>query len=215
MLSIPRDRQETLKKLVSAYALAAASATMALLFTLYMAPLRNQFKFLVFFLAVCVSANWGAGSAIFATLLAITLADFFLLPPPHSLAGFCRGVLLPDVLFCAAGLVIAWTTHRLQRSEETVRAAAAVVESSADSIMQQGLDNTILTWNQAAEHLYGYTAKEIIGRSVALLVPPDRREKLQHLVEGAHNGNSAPGYDTVRVRKDGTLIDVSVTVSPI
>ena len=117
--------------------------------------------------------------------------------------------------FCGLSLGITWVTHRLQRSEETIRAAAAVVESLAESIMRQGMDNTILSWNKAAERIYGYTAEEAIGRPVSLIVPPDRREELQHLVERVHLGGSIQSHETVRIRKDGTRIDVALTLSPV
>jgi diguanylate cyclase (GGDEF)-like protein/PAS domain S-box-containing protein len=81
--------------------------------------------------------------------------------------------------------------------------------------MRQSLDNTILSWNKAAEHIYGYTAEEAIGRPVSLIVPPDRREELQRLVERVHLGGSVQSHETVRVRKDGRHVDVALTLSPV
>ena len=188
---------------------------MALLLTLLITPLHQQFRFLLFALAVVVSATGGIWPGVFATLLSAALADYFLIPPLHSLAISDSGDLVRLLLFCGVGLVITWITHRFQHSEETIRAAAAVVESSADSIMRQGLDNTILSWNKAAERIYGYTAEEAIGRPVSLIVPPDRREELQHLVERVHLGGSVQSHETVRIRKDGTPIDVALTLSPV
>ena len=105
---------------------------------------------------------------MFATLLSAVMGAYFLIPPVHSLAISDLGDLVRLLLFCGVGLVITWITSRLRRSEEANRAAAAVVESSAESIMRQGLDNTILSWNKAAERIYGYTAEEAIGRPVSL-----------------------------------------------
>ena len=81
--------------------------------------------------------------------------------------------------------------------------------------MRQGMDNTIQSWNKAAERIYGYTAEEAIGRPVSLIVPADRREELQHLIERVHLGASIQSHETVRIRKDGTHIDVALTLSPI
>ena len=198
-----------------AYALAAVSVTIALLLTLLISPLREQFKFLLFFLAVFASATGGVWPGVSATLLSAAMVDYFLLQPLHSFAISNWSNLVPVLLFCGVGFVITWITHRLQRSEESIRAAAAVVESSADSIMRQGLDNTILSWNKAAEHIYGYTAEEAIGRPVSLIVPPDRREELQSLVERVHQGGSVQSHETVRIRKDGAHIDVALTLSPV
>lgn len=202
-------------RVLRAYALAAMSVTIALLLTLFITPLRQEFKFLLFFLAVLASATGGVGPGVLATLLSVAMADYFLIQPVHSLAISGLGNLLPMLIFCGVGLVITWIIHRLQRSEETIRTAAAVVESSADSIMQQNLDNTILSWNKAAEHIYGYTATEAIGQPVSLIVPPDHREELQRLVEHVHHGGSFQSRETVRIRKDGTHIDIALTLSPV
>jgi diguanylate cyclase (GGDEF)-like protein/PAS domain S-box-containing protein len=191
------------------------SVTMALLVTLLIPPLHEQFRFLLFTLAVVVSATGGTWPGVFATVFSGALAFFFFFPPVHSLVTSDLGDLVRLLLFCGEGFVITWVIRRLQRSEEANRAAAAVVENSAESIMQQGLDSTILSWNKAAERIYGYTAEEVIGRPVSLLVPPDCQEELQHLVEGVHLGGSVQSHETVRIRKDGTPIDVALTLSPV
>lgn len=144
---------------------------MALLLTLFIPPLHQQFRFLLFAFAVAVGASGGVWPGIFATLLSAALAAYFLIPPVHSLAVSDLGDMVRLLLFCGVGLIITWITRRLKRSDETIRAAAAVVESSAESIMRQGLDNTILSWNKAAERIYGYTANEAVGRPVSLIVP--------------------------------------------
>lgn len=150
-----------------------------------------------------------------ATLLSAVLGAYFLIPPVHSLAISGLGDLFRLLLFCGVGLAITWITSRLRRSEEANRAAAAVIESSAESIMRQGLDNTVLSWNKAAERIYGYTAAEVIGRPVSLLVPPDCQEELQHQIERVHVGGSVQSHETVRIRKDGMPIDISLTLSPV
>jgi diguanylate cyclase (GGDEF)-like protein/PAS domain S-box-containing protein len=182
--------------------------------TLLITPLHQQFKFLLFFLAVLASATGGTGPGVFATLLSVAAADYFLIEPLRSFAISDPLNLVPLLVFCGVGLVTTWIIHRLQRSEETLRTAAAVIESSADSIMRQSLDNTILSWNKAAEQMYGYTAEEAIGRPISLIVPPDRREELEHLVERVHQGGSVQSHETVRMRKDGAHIDVALTLSP-
>ena len=202
-------------RVLRGYAVAAVSVTMALLLTLLITPLHQQFKFLLFFLAVFASATGGVGPGVFATLLSVAMVDYFLIQPLRSFAISDPGNLVPLLLFCGVGLVITWITHRLQRSEESILAAAAVIESSADSIMRESLDNTILSWNKAAEHTYGYTAKEAIGRPASLIVPPDRREELQRLIERIHQGGSVQSHETVHVKKDGAHIDVALTLSPV
>ena len=214
-MSIPQHVHKAAFRVFGAYALSAISVTMALLLTLVVTPLRDQFKFLLFFLAVFVSATGGVGPGVFATLLSVAMATYFLVRPLRSFAISDPRDTIPLLIFCGVGITITWITRRLHHTEETLLAAAAVVESSGDSIMQQSLDNTILSWNKAAEDIYGYTAKEAIGRPILLIVPPDRREELQHLVERVHIGDSVQSHETVRIRKDGTHIDVSLTLSPV
>ncbi|MFA5786116.1 MAG: PAS domain S-box protein [Actinomycetota bacterium] len=99
--------------------------------------------------------------------------------------------------------------------EEAQAWLAAIVESSDDAIIGGAPDKMVLTWNAAAERLYGYTAAEMIGRSIAVLVPPDRQDEVVDIMNRARRGETTKRLRTVRVRKDGKLVDVSLTVSPI
>jgi diguanylate cyclase (GGDEF)-like protein/PAS domain S-box-containing protein len=202
-------------RVVRGFVIAAISVTIALLLTLFFTPLRLQFKFLLFFLAVFASATEGVLQGVFAILLSVGMADYFLLPPLHSFSISDRTDLIRTLLFCGAGLAVVWITQRIQRSEEAIRATAAVIDSSADSIMLQSLDNTILSWNKAAEQTYGYTAKEAIGRPISVIIPLDRRQELQQLIERVHQGGSVKNHETVGIRKDGAYIDVALTLSPV
>jgi PAS domain S-box-containing protein len=91
---------------------------------------------------------------------------------------------------------------------------AAIVEMSDDAIFRATLDGVIQTWNRGAERMYGYTEEEIVGKSVARLIPPDRPREMGEVGARLRRGESVR-LETVRVRKDGTPLDVSVTVSPI
>jgi PAS domain S-box-containing protein len=92
---------------------------------------------------------------------------------------------------------------------------ASIVESSDDAILSKTLDGVITSWNKAAERIYGYQAAEIIGRSVSLLIPPDRPEEMAEILDQIRAGERVDHYETMRRRKDGATIAVSVTVSPI
>ena len=100
-------------------------------------------------------------------------------------------------------------------AEETFRRLAAIVDSSSDAIISKTLDGIILSWNAGAEQIYGYTAAEVLGKSLALLFPPDRADELPRLLGRLKRGERIAHYETVRVRKDGEKIDVSLTISPI
>jgi len=92
---------------------------------------------------------------------------------------------------------------------------AAVVESSNDSIISKTLEGVITTWNQGAERMFGYAAEEIIGKPVTVLIPSNHFNEEPAILERIRRGERIEHYETVRKRKDGTLIDVSLTVSPI
>jgi PAS domain S-box-containing protein len=92
---------------------------------------------------------------------------------------------------------------------------AAIVESSDDAIVSKTLDGTITSWNPAAERLFGYTAEEVIGRPISMLAAPDRENEMPANLERIRRGEKVDRYETVRRRKDGSLVDVSLTVSPI
>src|SRR5215472_18448070 len=92
---------------------------------------------------------------------------------------------------------------------------AALVESSDDAILSVDLDGTVATWNKGAEQLYGYEAEEVIGKSVTVLVPADRQEEEPKILERVGRGEHVQHYETVRLRKDGQSIAVSLAVSPI
>jgi two-component system, chemotaxis family, CheB/CheR fusion protein len=92
---------------------------------------------------------------------------------------------------------------------------AAIVESSEDAIVSKTLDGIITSWNPAAERLFGYTAEEAIGRLTSILAPPDRENEMTGILERIGRGEKVDRYDTVRRRKDGSLVNVSLTVSPI
>jgi PAS domain S-box-containing protein len=92
---------------------------------------------------------------------------------------------------------------------------AAIVESARDAIISTDSQGTILTWNPSAERVYGYTAREAVGGSVSMLLPPDRTDEVVEVFARFARGERPAQFETQRVRKDGALIDVSLTVSPI
>jgi PAS domain S-box-containing protein len=92
---------------------------------------------------------------------------------------------------------------------------AAIVNSSGDAILSKNLDGVITFWNRGAERMFGYTASEVIGKHVSILFPPDRVDEEPGILERIRRGELVDHYETIRVRKDGTPLDISLTVSPI
>ncbi|MDW6022527.1 PAS domain S-box protein [Mesorhizobium sp. BAC0120] len=102
-----------------------------------------------------------------------------------------------------------------KRAEEVERRLAAIIASSDDAILSTDLNMTITSWNVGAERLYGYSASEAVGRPVTILVPDDRPDEEPMIIEQIRRGQRVEPHDTKRRRKDGSLVDVSLTVSPI
>jgi PAS domain S-box-containing protein len=102
-----------------------------------------------------------------------------------------------------------------KRAEEVRERLAAVVESSDDAIIGKTLDGVITTWNHGAEKVFGYSSSEAVGKPMQMLVPPERANEEPDILARVERGESVEHFETVRVRKDGKGIDVSVTISPI
>lgn len=92
---------------------------------------------------------------------------------------------------------------------------AAIIESSHDAIVAKDLNGIITDWNQSAQRIFGYKAEEIIGKSILTVIPKDRHSEEREILRRIRNGEVIEHYETVRCRKDGTLVDVSLTISPI
>jgi PAS domain S-box-containing protein len=110
---------------------------------------------------------------------------------------------------------IAHDITRRKDAERSVQRLAAIVESSDDAIASKDLNGIINTWNAAAERLFGYTAEEVIGKPVTILIPADRQDEEPKILERLRRGDRVDHYETVRQRRDGSLVEVSLTVSPI
>jgi PAS domain S-box-containing protein len=115
-----------------------------------------------------------------------------------------------DVLARQAADLIA-----IRESEQRLHWLASIVESSHDAIISKDIRGTITTWNRAAELLFGYTADEVLGRPITILIPPERQGEELSILERTNRGEHIENYETVRRRKDGSSVDVSLTISPV
>ncbi len=102
-----------------------------------------------------------------------------------------------------------------KRLEEADRLLASIVELSEDAIIAKTLSGSILTWNAAAERMYGYAAEEVVGRPISILIPPEQADELPWILARIARGERIAPYETVRLRKDGTRIHVSLAISPL
>jgi PAS domain S-box-containing protein len=133
----------------------------------------------------------------------------------------------PTPLFDAAGTLIGAVNalvditerheaeKQIRESEMQYRRIAAIVESSDDAILTKNLDAIITSWNSGAQRLFGYTADEVIGKPVTMLIPADRHDEEPTILSRIRSGERVDHYETIRQRKDGSLVDISLTISPV
>lgn len=123
-------------------------------------------------------------------------------------------------LFDAAGGFVGATNILVEiagrkSAEAAAQQLAAVVESSDDAILTKDLCGVITSWNEGASRIFGYSAQEAVGQPVTMLIPPDRQDEEPLILDRIRQGERIDHYETVRRRKDGSLIDISLTVSPL
>ena len=99
--------------------------------------------------------------------------------------------------------------------DTTAARLAAIVESSDDAIVSKDLNGYVQSWNAAAERMFGYSASEMVGQHITVIIPRDRRAEEDHVLNEIRHGRRVEHFETVRCRKDGSLLDISLTVSPI
>ena len=191
--------------------------------------LGAEIPFILFFPAVTLSAWYGGpGPGLLATTLSALAAAFLYIEPLHTLAITDLSDAARLTLFIVGGSFISWICGSLRtanlRANDLIRLRektaevhsqlAAIVESSDDAIIGKTLEGTITSWNRGAEKIYGYTASEVVGRPITIIAPPERYQEMEQILENIRRGERVDHSETTRVRKDGTPIDISLTVSP-
>lgn len=129
----------------------------------------------------------------------------------HEISGYAaREAILHDSITEQSNLIT-----KLRIAEERSAILAAIVESTDDAIISKDLNGIITSWNPAAQRIFGYAPKEIIGQSILKLIPPDRQEEEPKILAQLRKGQRVDHFETKRLTKDGQLIDVSLTISPV
>ncbi len=158
--------------------------------------------------------EWPSAPYVVAAMGTILLQVGYTLSPPgipQDIATFNR-ILGMALLWITAGLV---ARARRAKLDDATRRLGAIVESSSDAILSVTPDGFVTTWNAGAEGIFGYTASEMIGRSILTLVPADLHQDKVRLLASVRGAQTIHTYDAVRLTKDGRRIDVSVTLSPL
>jgi PAS domain S-box-containing protein len=104
---------------------------------------------------------------------------------------------------------------KLKKADEKIQALANAVESSNDAIITESLDGIIEGWNMGAKKIYGYSAEKILGKNVSILEPDNLKGEIKQLIGKTKQEEKIQHYETLRLKKDGTVINVSITLSPI
>src|SRR4051794_35478800 len=98
-----------------------------------------------------------------------------------------------------------------KRADDAEARLAAIVESSEDAIISKTLDGIVTSWNRAAERMFGYSAAEMIGQSIMLIIPPERADEEREVLARVQGGQAVEPFETVRRRKDGSVVNISLT----
>ncbi|MFS2185345.1 PAS domain S-box protein [Mucilaginibacter sp. Mucisp84] len=114
-----------------------------------------------------------------------------------------------------SGLIITLDITEIKQAEEKSAKLAAIVETSDDAIVSKTLGSVVTSWNAAAERMFGYTAEEMIGQTIYKIIPEDRQNEEPHILSRLNTGERVDHFETRRLTKDGRLLDVSLTISPI
>ena len=166
------------------------------------------------------AVRFGPRGSSIATLMALSVilgsSRRDLLLGPHEAA--VVGLLAVQIFLAVLGLIglglAAAVTERV-RAEAEMRRLASIVECSTDAIIGQSLDGTVTSWNHGAEEIFGYTADEVIGKPITLLLPPDRASVLAQVLQRIQRGERVEQYETLRRCKDGQHLAISLTTSTI
>lgn len=223
---------------------AAACVVATVVRKLFDVPLGDNLPYITYFVAVAI-ASWRGGWQVgFATLIAcVLLADYFFIEPRNAFGLNRQWPQLNALLFLVAGGVIVFLSdlrlkqsrriaellaetessrgeleHALGRQQGLAKAEAqlaAIVTSSADAIFSRDMQGVITSWNQGAERLFGYAPAEIIGKPLEVLIPAEERERTATMVKQVEQGKSLQGIEVQRLRKDGSRVEVALTLSPI
>ncbi|MGA7294574.1 MAG: ATP-binding protein [Terriglobales bacterium] len=182
--------------------------------------LLHRHLFVLLLAAVLFTARFlGFGPAVFCTLVSTACLDFFGVAPYFSFAvrtgADWERLISFVVIGVFAGSMARQKTLAESRADRTRREMAVIVEDSCDAIYSAHPDGTIVSWNRAAENLYGYTADEAVGAPVPRLAPPERYNEVERNRQIINSGGQVAPYRTERIRKDGARWPVLLSISPL
>lgn len=210
--------RDSLPTWVIPYGTAVIAAWLALcLWSLSNAILDTSFA--LFIAAVVATARFaGFGPALLCSALSAVLVDYFVFEPPFIFSTSTADLQRLAVFFGISTLVGSLARQRTRaesNAEQTTQHMAAIVECSEDAIFSTRPDGTITSWNRGAEALYQFRADEVLGKHITITAPPDRVDEVENNRAALNRGEAVAGYQTERMRKDGTCVSVLISISPL
>jgi len=210
---------KTLQSSLLSYGIAVLSVIAAVMLTWSLWPLMQRSLFLFFLLAVMLSAwRGGHGPGLVATILSAVLSDYFFFPPLHTIGPFNSQAELPLFLFIPVALLVSIFTAESQRARkglaETSETLEGIIDASPLAIIAVDTDGNIKTWNPAAELMFGWSEQEVIGRPNPI-VPDSKLEEYRGLLERAALSAGFTERETLRLKKDGSLINISLSTGAL
>src|SRR2546423_3148317 len=214
------------------YVIAVGSVVLAWLLREAVAPSwgPNSLPFIFFLPAIVLTAWYGRlRLALLSIGISAMLANYFFLEPRHTFGIGNTGEAVGIFAFLICSIAVAYGIESMHRANELVKRAveesrqaseasahlAAIVTSSSDAIVSKTLEGIVRTWNDGARRVFGYTADEMVGQPIRRLIPADIQAEEDFILSRIRVGERVEHYETVRVRKDGEHIDVSLMISPI
>ncbi len=218
------------------YGFAGAAAAASLLATRAFYPVLQATPFLLGFVALLGAGWFGGGGPSFAVTLLVAAGTLFLIPSPHAPVITSAEAFIRLLLFVGAGGLASLLQRRLwasrrellialeesRRSRQVAEDAmielarlAAIVESSDDAIVGKNLEGIVTAWNAAAERLFGYKAEEMIGHPISRLMTEGHKNDMRQILTRISRGERVEHFETIRLRKDGSEVAVSLSVSPV
>ena len=171
--------------------------------------LGRSVPYLMYYPAVMIAAWWGGfWPGVFATALSAGAAAY-----AYVLSIEAPGGAIALLLFTINCIVVARFGEYMRRAAVDRQKLASIVESSDDAIVSKNLDGVITSWNRSAEHLWGYTAVEAIGKSIRLIIPEELWDEERLVMDRIRAGRRAEPFESRRVRKGGATVHVSLSIS--
>jgi len=178
--------------------------------------LGRSVPYLMYYPAVMI-ASWYGGfwPGVLATVMSAAAALVWHLDPARAFWPINTDEAVAIALFTINGIVVARLGEYMRRALVDQQTLASIVASSDDAIVSKNLHGIVTSWNRGAERLYGYSAQEAIGQPITLIIPPELWDEERIVLESVRAGRRVEPFETTRVRKDGTIVHVSLSISPI